>query len=102
MAITGRATRRQYWFQQNGSSVHCAPEVLALLISKFRDRVNSRTSELHWPSYNLDLKPLDFSFWSQSIAHKVRCQPITLVKLKEVVGDFAKNFNPEEARFMTT
>ena len=63
-AIRGRATRREYWFQQDGASPHCTPEVLAFLSSKFGDRVISRRTEHFWPPYSPDLNPLDFSFWA--------------------------------------
>ena len=99
-AIRGRATRREYWFQQDGASPHCTPEVLAFLSSKFGDRVISRRTEHFWPPYSPDLNPLDFSFWSQSMAHVVRCKPSTLEQLKQVVEDFAANFDPEKARSM--
>ena len=99
-AIRGRATRREYWFQQDGASPHCTPEVLAFLASKFGDRVISRRTEHHWPPYSPDLSPLDFSFWSQAMAHVVRCEPSTLEQLKQVVEDFATNFDPEKARAM--
>ena len=99
-AIKGRATRREYWFQQDGASPHCTAEVLAFLASKFGDRVISRQTEHHWLPYSPDLNPLDFSFWSQAMAHVVRCEPSTLQELKEVVEDFAINFDPEKAKSM--
>ena len=88
------ATRKQYWFQQDGASVHCTPEVLAFLASKFGARVISRNTEHSWPPYSPDLSPLDFSFWGQAMAHVVRCQPATIPELKQVVEDFASNFDP--------
>ena len=60
----------------------------------------SRRTEHHWPPYSPDLNPLDFSFWSQAMSHVVRCQPTTLQELKEVVEDFASNFDPVKARSM--
>ena len=46
--VRGRATRRQpVWFQQDGASPHCTPEVLAFLSSKFGDRVIWRRTEHH-------------------------------------------------------
>ena len=44
-AVRASATRKQYWFQQDGASVHCTPEVLAFLASKFGARVISRNTE---------------------------------------------------------
>ena len=60
----------------------------------------SRKTDHIWPPYSPDLNPLDFSFWSQAMAHVVRCQPATLDDLKNVVNDFALNFDPEKARSM--
>ena len=61
----------------------------------------NRKNDVIWSPYSPDLNPLDFSFWSQAMAHVVRCEPPTLQELKEVVEDFAINFNPEKARAMT-
>ena len=99
-AVRASATRKQYWFQQDGASVHCTKEVLAFLASKFGARVISRNSEHNWPPYSPDLSPLDFSFWGQAMAHVVRCQPATIPELKQVVEDFASNFNTDTARRM--
>ena len=99
-AVRASATRKQYWFQQDGASVHCTKEVLAFLASKFGARVISRNSEHNWPPYSPDLSPLDFSFWGQAMAHVVRCQPATIPELKQVVEDFASNFDADTARRM--
>ena len=99
-AIRGMATRHQYWFQQDGASPHCTPDVLSFLADKFGDRVISRNSDHFWPPYSPDLNPLDFSFWSQAMAHVLRCQPATLEELKTVVNDFALHFDPEKAKSM--
>ena len=99
-AIRSKATRRNYWFMQDGAAPHCTQEVLSFLASKFGERVVSRKTAHAWPPYSPDLNPLDFSFWSQAMAHVVRCQPITLEDLKAVVNDFATNFDPEKARSM--
>ena len=61
-AIRGRDTRRECWFQHDGASPNCSPEVLAFLASKFGARVISKRTEHHWPPYSPDLNPLDFSF----------------------------------------
>ena len=68
-----RATRRHFWFQQDSASPHCTD--CTFLASKIGDRVISRRTEHHWPPYSPDLNPLDFSFWSQAMAHAVRCEP---------------------------
>ena len=99
-AIRGKATRHQYWFMQDRASPHCTGEVCSFLASKFGDMVISRKTDHIWPPYSPDLNPLDFSFWSRAMAHVIRCQPATLDDLKNVVNDFALNFNPEKARSM--
>ena len=99
-AIRFRATIRNYWFMQDGASPHCTEEVLDFLSSKFGDRIISRKSTHPWPPYSPDLNPLDFSFWSQAMAHVVRCEPNTLEDLKTVMEDFAENLDPEKARSM--
>ena len=96
-AIRSRATRDQYWFMQDGASPHCTASVLDFLKSKFGDRIISRKTEHFWPPYSPDLNPLDFSFWSQAMAHVYRCKPDTLENLKEGVDNFAVNFDPEKA-----
>ena len=51
------------------------------------------------------MNPRDFFFWFQSMETVVRCQPTTLVELKEVVEEwkevveeFTNNFSIEKAR----
>ena len=96
-AIKGRSTRNQFWFMQDGASPHCTAAVLKFLALKFGNRVISRKTEHFWPPYSPDLNPLDFSFWSQAMAHVLRCKPDTLENLKSVVEDFALNFDPQKA-----
>ena len=96
-AVRGSATRKQYWFMQDGAPPHCTAEVLEFLASKFGDRVISRKTQHFWPPYSPDLNPLDFSFWSQAMAHVLRCKPATIEDLKSAVDDFALNFDPQKA-----
>ena len=88
---------RGIWFQQDGAPPHVTPRVLEWLHQKFGSKIISRNSAYPWPPYSPDLSPLDFSFWSQAMAHVVRCKPQTLDDLKEIVEDFADNFDPEIA-----
>ena len=97
-AVKGLATRRNYYFQQDGASPHVTEEVMEFLRSKFGDRIISRKSEHHWPPYSPDLNPLDFSFWSQAMAHVTRVEPTNIRDLKMCVEDFAINFEEEKAR----
>ena len=96
-AIRAKATRDQHWFKQGRASPHCTASVLDFLKSKFGDKIISRETEHFWPPYSPDLNPLDFSFWSQAMAHVYRCKPDTLENLKEGVDNFAVNFDPEKA-----
>ena len=95
-AVKGVATRRGYWYQQDGASSHVTEEYLQFLKAKFGDRVISRRTENHWPPYSPDLSPLDFSFWSQAMAHLLRCQPPTLQQLKGIVEDFPVNMDEDD------
>ena len=100
-AVRGMATRRSYWFQQDGASPHVTAEVMEFLRSKFGDRIISRKSQHHWPPYIPDLSPLDFSFWSQAMSHVIRVKPKTITDLKNCVEDFANNFDPQKVRSMS-
>ena len=55
------ATRRSYWFQQDGATPHTTLRTRALLQEKFR--VISRLTTHIWPVKSPDLSPLDFYFW---------------------------------------
>ena len=54
-AVRASATRKNYWFQQDGASVHCTAEVLAFLASKFGARVISGNTEHNWPPYTAQI-----------------------------------------------
>ena len=99
-AVRGLATRRQYWFQQDGASCHVTAECLDFLQAKFGDRIISRNTPHHWPPYSPDLSPLDFSFWGQALAHVERIMPSTIQDLKNIVEDFAANLEPDKIRKM--
>ena len=99
-AVKGLATSRNYWYQQDRASPQMTEEVIDFLRSKFGNRIISRKSEHHWPPYSPDLNPLDFSFWSQAMAHVTRVEPTNIRDLKMCVEDFAINFEEEKARSM--
>ena len=42
----------------------------------------------------MNFNTLDFRFWSENMAHVVKCEPSILQELKEIVEDFG----PEKAR----
>ena len=99
-SVKNLATRRQYWFQHDGASCHVTAECLDFLHAKFGERIISRRTIHHWPPYSPDLSPLDFSFWSQAMAHIIRCEPSTLTELKNIVEDFAADMREEDIRKM--
>ena len=88
---------KNIWFMQDGAPAHVMPAVLEFLHQKFGNNIISRKTAYPWPAYSPDLNPLDYSFWSQAMAHVIRCQPKTIPELMEVVEDFVVNFDPEIA-----
>ena len=92
------AKRRGYRYQQDGDSSRVTEECLEFLITIFWDLVISPRTEHHWPPYFLDLSPLYFSFWSQTMAHMLRCHPLTLELLKGIIEDFAVNMGEDDVR----
>ena len=97
-SVRFQATRRQYWFQQDGAAPHVTVPVMDFLRSKFGDRIISRNSEHHWPPYSPDLSCLDFSVWSQVVDHVVRCEPATIAQLKTVVEDTQYSLTEDSLR----
>lgn len=94
------ATKKQYWFQQDGASCHVTASCLRFLEEKFGERVISRNTAHHWPPYSPDLSPLDFSFWNQAMVHVRKSQPRTLEELKKQVETFASQVPEEQLRKM--
>ena len=92
------ATRRQYWFQQDGATAHTTNLVLAFLQSKFGDRIISRRTETPWPAKSPDLSPLDYWFWSQCLA-ELRRNPTNNIQhqvLKNTINTFAETITNEQ------
>ena len=61
-ALKYKATRRSYWWMQDGAPPHCTTLATAFLLEKFRGRVISRGTHINWPAHSPDLNPLDFHF----------------------------------------
>lgn len=99
-AVMTVATKKQYWFQQDGAPCHVSAAVMAFLRSKFGDRIISRGSAHHWPASSPDLSCLDFSFWSQAHDRVVEAEPRTLQDLKTVVEEFSENMCEADLRKM--
>ena len=66
--IRNLASRRMYWFQQDGAAVHTTKDVREWLNKTFHGRVTSRMIEHPWPAKSPDLSPLDYWFWNVAMA----------------------------------
>ncbi|KAF0290266.1 hypothetical protein FJT64_011478 [Amphibalanus amphitrite] len=79
---------------QVGRLCRLTKPVMEFLRSKFGDRIISRKSEHHWPPYSPDLSCLDFSVWSEIMAHVFRCEPQTIAQLM-VCGRGGRGLHPK-------
>jgi hypothetical protein len=91
----GLATRRQYWFQPNGTTPHTSNNVIGFLEDKFRGRVISRRTDVNWPAHSPDLNPLNYFLWGYAASLVIRRKPTTIPELMEVVEDVIATI-PEE------
>ena len=87
-AVKSVATKKKYWFQQDGARVHTTNDCLAFLQDKFQGRVISNRLNFFWPAKSPDLNPLDFYFWGVAEARFRKEKPKTIVELKAVVENF--------------
>ena len=69
-ALRYKATRKGYWWMQDGAPHHCTSLAKDFIIEKFQDRVISRGTPIIWPALSPDLNPLDFHFWGW---HSSKC-----------------------------
>ena len=99
-SVRASATRKMYWYQQDGAPCHVSSLCLDFLKSKFGDRILSRNCENHWPANSPDLSPMDFSFWNQASEHLRSVRPETLDDMKRAVEDFAINLDEVAIRKM--
>ena len=93
--VKGQATRKGYYFMQDGASSHTTNANLEFLLSKFQGRVISNKTNIIWPPKSPDRNPLDFFLWGHSMSHIYRCQPRTLTDLKGMVGDFCQELDSD-------
>ena len=63
LQIRYSATRKRFWFQQDGARPHTCRTVLDFLREKFHGRILSNLTDRIWPPYSPDLNPLDYFFW---------------------------------------
>ena len=71
----------QRWFQQDGATSHTSLETIALLRSKFDDRIISRNGEVNWPLRSCDLTHLDYFLWGYLKSKVYTNNPETLQHL---------------------
>jgi inhibitor of nuclear factor kappa-B kinase subunit alpha len=94
-AVRAQATRKGYYYMQDGAPPHCTNDALDFLADKFPGRVISRRSENVWPAHSPDLNPLDFWFWGYIESRVFEKKPDSVLVLKKVVEDAAREINPE-------
>ena len=79
------------WFQQDGATCHTAHDTIALLKTKFDERVISRNGPVQWPPRSCDLTPLDYFLWGYVKSLVYANKPATLQELganieREIAG----------------
>ena len=89
------ATRKGYWFMQDGAPVHCTTEAKQFLVEKFQGRVISRGTANAWPAHSPDINPLDFYFWAVAQKRVYEAKPSTIAELINVVKQFASEIRKE-------
>ncbi|KAF0311836.1 RNA-directed DNA polymerase from mobile element jockey [Amphibalanus amphitrite] len=87
-AVRARATRHQYWFQQDGAPPHVTAPVMDFLHSKFGGRVISRNSERRWPPYSPDLSCLDFVSGDDERVDRFSMAAFPTTSSAIITGDF--------------
>ena len=97
-SVKGSATRKKYFFQQDGATCHTTTGNLNILKSKFNNRIISNKTDISWPPKSPDMNPLDYFFWGHAMSHVYRCKPETLDNLKDLVDDFARDMDKELVR----
>ena len=88
------ATRRQWWFQQNGATPHCTTGNIKMTASI----EISRRAPVTWPSCSPDLNPLDFWFWWYYGQEIRKQQPENVQDVCTIVEETCHNTPPEIIR----
>lgn len=91
-ALRFKATRKGYWWQQDGAPPHCTTLAKEFLLKKFSGRVISRGTPISWPAHSPDLNPLDFHFWGEAQRHVYQEQPESIEDLIQCVKTFAATY----------
>ena len=77
-AIRYKATRKGYWWMQDGASPHCTSLAKDFIIEKFQDRVINRGTPIILPAHSPDLNPLDLHFWGMAQQQVYQEHPETI------------------------
>ena len=93
--VRGSASRKGFWFQQDGARAHTAKACLDFLQQKFPGRVISDRLEFEWPPFSPNLNILDYWFWNEAERAVLKKKPSTLDDLKIVVEDVARNMSED-------
>ena len=80
------ATRREYWYQQDGAPCHCSNECLNFLHGKFPDRLISRRTEHALPAHSPDLRLIHLQ------------KPNSIPALKRLINEAAKDISENAVR----
>lgn len=97
-ALRSTATRKSYWWMQDGAPPHCTNDVKEFLLNKFQNRVISRGTSIIWPAHSPDLNPLDFHFWGEAQRKVCYQHPEDINSLIEFVKDFAAGYDKTTLR----
>ena len=96
--VRASATRKGWYFQQDGATPHTTPMVLEWLASKFGDRIISNLTDLEWPPRSPDMSPLDFWFWGACLARLRKVRYHGLEMLMDTVTDYAASIPKADVR----
>ena len=55
--VRSTATRRSFWWMQDGAPAHCTSSAKEFLLKKFQGCVISRGTPIAWPAHSPDLNP---------------------------------------------
>ena len=94
-SVRSKASRKGYWFMQDGATPHTTANSLFYLKDKFSARVVSNKTDFPWPPKSPDLNPLDFYFWGVAEKEVFDKKPKSLEELKLIVENFAKGISQD-------
>ncbi|GFU67945.1 transposable element Tc3 transposase [Trichonephila clavipes] len=92
---SGRGSRVELWFQQDGATCHTARATIDLLKDTFGDRLISRFGPVNWPPRSCDLTPLDYFLWGYVKSLVYADKPQTLDHLENNIRRVIANVRPQ-------